>query len=56
MISVIAVMLGGDARALTVARKINHMALWFTPFEVRRMMRSVDTQIEALAGLIRRAA
>lgn len=56
MITSIAVLLGGSNRALQLARKLNHFALWFIPLEGRRNLRVADRQLDMLIKSLRRAA
>lgn len=56
MICALAVALGGSARALRIARKVNQFVLWFTPLDIRRALRTTDEEIEALEMMRHRAA
>lgn len=56
MISVVAMLLGGDERALRVARKLNHAVVWFAPFELRRLCRGIEDEVAYIRRFLRRVA
>jgi hypothetical protein len=55
MIAVLAVILGGDARAIRLARKLTHFTMWLSQIEVRRALRVADEMIDEESGISRAA-
>jgi len=56
MISLLADALGGDQRAIRLARKIGQVIMWLRPLEIRRVFHQVEELIDALIQELRRAA
>lgn len=54
MLALLAVVFGGDARALRIARGFTAIVMWCGPFEVRRLARTLEELIDELR--LRRAA
>ena len=46
MLAILAVVFGGDARALRVARGFTAIVMWCGPLEVRRLIRTLEELID----------
>jgi len=56
MIGQIMVLLGGDERALRIARKIMQIEMWVSAHEMRWFLAQLDSVIERGEKALRRAA
>lgn len=55
MIALLAVLFGGDAHALKLARKITRFVMWFSQIEVKRAFRIVDEILDEESQISRAA-
>jgi hypothetical protein len=56
MISLLAVLLGGDKRAVRLAQRITYAVTWFSDLEALRFMKFLDEVVDEIVATFRKAA